>query len=122
MLSKVSFDKLRFIMIETVKQTLKAGLGATVLTAEKLEDMLQDLVKKGRLSAEEAKEAAQKISEQSKEEFKQTRASLDQLMHEWMDKAPIVRKSDFNQALQQITQLEERISQLESKSVDKAAE
>ncbi|MEY3001595.1 MAG: hypothetical protein RL648_1809 [Verrucomicrobiota bacterium] len=103
-------------MIETVKQTFRAGLGATVITAEKMEAALQDLVKKGRLSAEEAREAARKISEQSKAEFRETKESLETLLQDWLKKAPIVAKSDHLHLQQRVAHLEARLTKLESES------
>ncbi len=43
-----------------------AGVGAAVLTKEKVEEALGELVDKGKISANEAKETARKISERRK--------------------------------------------------------
>jgi polyhydroxyalkanoate synthesis regulator phasin len=105
-------------MMDTIKQTLKAGLGATVLTAEKLESSLQDLVKRGRISADEAREAARKISEQSKSEFRDRRATLEKSIDELLEKAPVVRKSEFEKAQARIAELEKRLAKLSPQSND----
>ena len=45
-------------MIEVIKKAILAGVGAAALTKEKAEEVLGDLVEKGKLSASDAKEAA----------------------------------------------------------------
>jgi len=94
-------------MIEQLKKTLYAGLGATLVTAEKVESALQDLVEKGKLSSEDARAAAQKVADESKREFEEAREGMDGLFNEWMDRAPIVRKKDFLALEKRVTALEE---------------
>lgn len=50
-------------MIETIKKTLLAGVGAAVITKEKVQDALEDYVRQGKLKAEDAKIIAEKIAE-----------------------------------------------------------
>ena len=94
-------------MIELLKKSLYAGLGATLVTAEKVEGALQDLVEKGKISSEDAREAAQKVADESKREFEEAREGLDSLLDEWMDRAPIVRKKDFVALEKRVAILEE---------------
>jgi polyhydroxyalkanoate synthesis regulator phasin len=56
-------------MIETIKKTLLAGVGAAVITKEKVQDALDDYVRQGKLKAEDAKIIAEKIAERGKREF-----------------------------------------------------
>ena len=53
-------------MIETIKKTVLAGIGAAAVTTEKAEKALNELVEKGKLSANDAKEAAKKIADEGK--------------------------------------------------------
>lgn len=56
-------------MIETIKKTLLAGVGAAVVTKEKVQDALDDYVRQGKIKAEDAKIIAEKIAERGKREF-----------------------------------------------------
>ena len=56
-------------MIDVIKKAILAGVGAAALTKEKTEEALSDLVEKGKLSANDAKEAAKKIADDGKHEF-----------------------------------------------------
>jgi polyhydroxyalkanoate synthesis regulator phasin len=95
-------------MIEMLKKTLLAGVGATVVTAEKVEAALSDLVDRGRLSADEAKETASKIANESKKEFEEARSSLSDLFEEWLERANVAAKRD-------VDALEARVAVLEAK-------
>ena len=98
-------------MIEMLKKTLLAGVGATVVTAEKVESALSDLVDRGRISADEAKETASKIANESKKEFEEARSTLGDLFEEWLEKANVASKRDLDL-------LEARVAVLEAKHAD----
>jgi polyhydroxyalkanoate synthesis regulator phasin len=99
-------------MIESLKHTLYAGLGATVLTVEKIEASLQELVEKGKISADEARETAKKISEESKKEFKDARSSLEKSFDEMLGKAPVARSKDIEAINKRLDSIEKSIAKL----------
>lgn len=99
-------------MIETLKHTLYAGIGAAVLTAEKVEASLQELVDKGKISAEEARQAADRIATESKKEFKDARSSLEKAFEEMLGKAPIASKKEVEALKARIDALEKTLAEL----------
>ena len=99
-------------MLETLKHTLYAGLGATVLTAEKIEAELQDLVKKGKLSAEDAREAAEKLSDESKKEYKEARKSLETAFEDMLKNAHVASQSDLEKLRKRINALEKQVEEM----------
>ena len=99
-------------MLEALKKTIYAGIGATVVTAERIEAALQDLVEKGKLSAQEAKDTAEKISKESKREFEDAQASLKSLFEELLEKASVARKKDIDAIQKQLDTLDKKISEL----------
>ena len=50
-------------MIDLIKKTLLAGVGAAIVTKEKAEHALQDYVKQGKVSAADARAMAERIAE-----------------------------------------------------------
>ena len=64
-------------MIDTIKKTLLAGLGAAVVTRDKVEAALSDLVKQGKVSSTEAREMAEKIAADGKKEFETLSGELN---------------------------------------------
>ena len=55
-------------MLETIKKTLLAGVGAAVITKEKVQDALEDYVREGKLKADDARIIADKIAERGRRE------------------------------------------------------
>tara|TARA_B000000557_G_scaffold224941_1_gene194759 strand:+ start:150 stop:668 length:519 start_codon:yes stop_codon:yes gene_type:complete len=96
------------IVIDLVKKTVLAGVGAAALTKEKAEEALGELVDKGKLSANEAKETAEKIAEDGKREFESATSQLQEKFDELLSKA------GFNQS-ERIDELETKISDLEAR-------
>jgi polyhydroxyalkanoate synthesis regulator phasin len=56
-------------MFDLIKKTLLAGVGAAVVTTEKVQDALDDYVRQGKLKAEDARIIAEKIAERGRREF-----------------------------------------------------
>lgn len=58
------------LMLESLKKTIFAGVGATVMSADAVKTALADLVKKGKLSADDAKAAFDKAAARGEEDAK----------------------------------------------------
>lgn len=103
-------------MLESLKHTLYAGLGATVVTAEKIEAGLQDLVDRGKLNADEARDAARKISEESKREFKEAQGSLEKNLQSVLEKTKVATHKDIAAINKRLDKIEKALSDLASPS------
>lgn len=97
-------------MKDLLKRTILAGIGATVVTKEALEKVLGELVEKGRISAQEANQMAEKISEEGRREFERTRQDLSDWMEEWMKKAPLVRREELTALAARVQALENELA------------
>ena len=95
-------------MIDTIKKALLAGVGAAVITKERAESALGDLVKQGKISTGDARIMAEKIVEQGRREFDEMGGRLNEKFHE------LVNTADSN-AQSRINALEDRVRQLEEK-------
>ncbi len=93
-------------MIDTIKKAILAGVGAAAITRDKAEAALNELVEKGKLSASDAKDAANKIAEEGKQEFESASAKLQAKIDELLAKAGKGQK-------ERIDALEARIAALE---------
>ncbi len=96
-------------MIENIKKAVYAGIGATLVTKDKVEDILNEFVDKGKINSKEASELAEKIAEQSKKEFSDATDNLNNMLEGVLQKANFATQT-------QLKELEERIKQLEGKS------
>jgi polyhydroxyalkanoate synthesis regulator phasin len=94
-------------MIETIKKTLLAGVGAAVITKEKVQDALDDYVRQGKLKADDAKIIAEKIAERGKREF-------DELSQQASAKASELYNKHDSAVAARIAALEARVALLEA--------
>jgi len=93
-------------MIDVIKKTLLAGIGAAVITKDKVESALSEFVQQGKVSSTEARAMAEKIADQGRREF-------DTMSHELSEKLR-ERFSGYDRTAQQrIDFLEARIAVLE---------
>ena len=94
-----------------IKKTLLAGVGAAVITKDKVEEALGDYVRQGKVKAEDAKIIASKIAEQGRKEFEEVSQSLAAKIQDIASRDG--SKSSENAA--RVAALEGRIRVLEAK-------
>jgi polyhydroxyalkanoate synthesis regulator phasin len=94
-------------MIDLIKKTMLAGIGATVTTSEKIEAALREYVEKGKLSAADAKGLADRIVADGRQEFEQAKHDLGQRFQE------LLKKSNFA-TREEMAALEHRLATLEA--------
>jgi len=93
-------------MIDVIKKTLLAGVGAAVITKDKVESALNEFVQQGKVSSTEARAMAEKIADQGRREF-------DTMSHELSEKLRERFSGYDRMAQQRIDFLEARIAALE---------
>jgi polyhydroxyalkanoate synthesis regulator phasin len=96
-------------MIDLIKKTLLAGVGAAVVTKEKVEDTLSDYVRQGKVKAEDARIIADKIAEQGRKEFEDVSRTLVAKLGD------IVSSGSSEKTDDRVAALEQRIRDLEAK-------
>ncbi len=96
-------------MIDLIKKTVLAGIGATVITKEKIEVVLQDLVQQGKVSSDEARTFASKIADEGRKEWESTSKDLAERIRELLAKADFAHKTEVAQLERRIQLLEEKV-------------
>lgn len=94
-------------MIDLLKKTLLAGVGAAVITKDKIEGALDDFVRQGKVNASDARIMADKIAEQGRKEFDELAGDLNEQISGLLD-----RKTSDHES--RIAALEERVRVLEA--------
>ena len=97
-------------MLETIKKTLLAGVGAAVITKEKVQDALEDYVREGKLKADDARIIADKIAERGRREF-------EDLSHQASVKAAELFNRHDTAVTARLAALEARVAALEAAAV-----
>ena len=95
-------------MIDLVKKTMMAGVGLAVVTKDKVEESLNELVEKGKLSKEEASDLTEKIVEEGKDRAEKAKNELSGMFSEMLQKANLVTTDQY-------AALEARVTELEGK-------
>lgn len=95
-------------MIDLLKKTLLAGVGAAVITKDKIEDALDDFVRQGKVNAQDARIMADKIAEQGRREFDELATDLSQRINGLLDRATADTAA-------RISALEARVAALEAR-------
>lgn len=93
-------------MMDVIKKTLLAGVGAAVITKEKVEAALDEFVKQGKVSSTEARQMAEKIASDGRREFETMTKELNEMLRERFTR-------DDKQTQERYAALEARIAALE---------
>ncbi|MRI58179.1 MAG: hypothetical protein C6H99_01585 [Epsilonproteobacteria bacterium] len=78
-----------------LKDLLYLGVGGALLAKEKVEEQLQKLVKKGRLSEEEVKKIVEEAKKRGEEEEKRAKEELKKLLKEIVAELDLATKKDI---------------------------
>jgi len=95
-------------MIESIKKTILAGVGAAVVTKEKVQAGLEEFVRQGKVSAADAQAMAEKIAQEGKREFESASARLGDTLRDLL-------AAPGDKYLARIEALETRVAALEGK-------
>ncbi|MBO8130256.1 MAG: hypothetical protein H0Z29_01915 [Candidatus Marinimicrobia bacterium] len=81
-------------MISALKKLYLAGLGAITLTKEKAEELVDELVKKGQVKAEEKKSFVENILKAAEEKRKETQEFIKKEIQKVLKSMEIPTKKD----------------------------
>ncbi len=101
-------------MIDLFKKTVLAAVGATVVTKEKVEEVLDEYVQKGKLNAEEAEAMAERITASGKKEFEETSENLRKVFEDFMHRANFATQTEFEALSTRVALLEAAVSKLQA--------
>ena len=91
---------------DMVERTFLAGMGAAALTKDRLQDLVEDLVRLGQLNAEEGREMVDRLLARTREDARAVMKRVDVA-------APSANREQVSQLQQQIEDQELRLRQLE---------
>lgn len=93
-------------MIDSLKKTMLAGIGAAMVTKDKVESVLNDFVAQGKVSAADAKEMAAKVADDGREKFDEVSDQLSSKLKELLARLN-------KDTCEQVAALEARVAALE---------
>ena len=95
-------------MLELLKKTVFAGIGAAVTTKERVQTMLHELVEQGKLTQEEAERMADKIARDGKAEFERTKEEISNNFQQMFGRDKLVKDCEFRKLELRVSLLEEK--------------
>jgi len=102
------------VMIELIKKSLYAGIGAAVLTKEKIQEMTRRLVEEGKITTEESEKLADEMVKSGERQWEEMSHGISEAMKRWTENLDVVRRKDLTLVEERIKLLEQRVSLLEA--------
>ena len=93
-------------MFDLIKKTLLTGVGLAVMTKGNLEELVKDLVEKGKLSEKEGKAMVDDLLKKSEQAGKDLEAKVEKLAREVIAKVDVATKGDIAALSEKIERLE----------------
>ena len=82
-------------MLELIKKTMLTGIGLTVVTKEKVEDLARGLVEKGELTKKEGKEFIDSILKKSEQAKKDLDNKIENVVNKVLGNVNVATKADI---------------------------
>lgn len=100
-------------MFDLMKKTLLAGLGAAVVTKEKIDNALKGFVDQGKISKEEADRIANELVQSGEKQWEEIQARVVEVVKNALETLDIGSKKEFVELQQRVENLENRLRILE---------
>jgi polyhydroxyalkanoate synthesis regulator phasin len=100
-------------MLELIKTTVLAGLGAGVITKDKADEAVSELVKQGKLTTEDAKRLVGRLLESGSQQWEEVQVGLGDAVRKALDSAHVARAGDVAVIARRLEEAEQRIAMLE---------
>lgn len=100
-------------MLQEVKESLLTGLGAVLLTKEKVEEVIRKLSQETSLSEAEARKLRDELLETGTREFEKLEKAVSESFRSSFENVGLVRQEAFEELRQKVDAMEVRLSLLE---------
>jgi len=101
-------------MLELIKKSLLASLGAAVVTKEKIQEATFSLVQQGKISVEEAEKLSDDLVTSGQHQWEEVQSKITENVKKAMDSLDISSKSEFQELMVRLENLEKRVAALEN--------
>lgn len=96
-------------VFEIARKVLLAGIGATVLAQDEIEEFVTRLVERGEIAEKDGVKLVQEILNQPKRRIEKTEQELKKQVNQILDQSNILTKKDLDDLKQKIIELEKKI-------------
>jgi polyhydroxyalkanoate synthesis regulator phasin len=96
-------------MFELIRKTILAGLGAATLTKEKVDKLVDELIKRGEVTAEERPKLVRDLLARAEESEKDLEGKVNESLEKVIEKLGIPTKADLDALSGKIDQLTKKV-------------
>jgi len=100
-------------LVEMIRKSLLASLGAAVVTKDKVEEATKRWVDEGKISKDEAEKLAQDLVESGKHQWEDIQEKIAESVRKGMDNFDIGSKKEFQELKGRVENIEKRLTILE---------
>jgi polyhydroxyalkanoate synthesis regulator phasin len=101
---------------DLVERTFLAGMGAAALTKDRIQDLVEELVNKGQMTADDGREVVERLMARSREEARSALRKADSSLHSAYRELGLGSKEDLEELALRVEQLEHRVVLLEERA------
>lgn len=100
-------------MQDFLKKAFNLGLGALVMTREKVEEVVNELVKKGEVGQDEGKKLVEELIEKGKKSKKELEIQIEKIVKGATEKLDLPTRKELNELKSEIKQLRKKLNKKE---------
>jgi polyhydroxyalkanoate synthesis regulator phasin len=101
---------------DLIERTFLAGMGAAAVTKDRIQELVEELVGKGQINAEEGREVVERLVERSREEARSVLKKADSSLHSAYRNLGLGSKQEQEELALRVEQLEHRVRLLEERA------
>jgi polyhydroxyalkanoate synthesis regulator phasin len=102
-------------MLDMIKQSLLAGLGAIALSKEALENATRKLVDEKKISTEDARRLVDDLAREGEKANKELQDKISQSLNSMMQSVKLATRSEVDELRARVEELEKKIVSMEAK-------
>ncbi|MDQ0287775.1 polyhydroxyalkanoate synthesis regulator phasin [Desulfofundulus luciae] len=103
-------------MFKTAERLILAGIGALALTTEKVEKMINELVERGQMSKEEARDFLQELIAKGEQEKANLAETLRREISQLREELGLVTRAEIEELRNRVARLEEQLAQKQNET------
>ena len=100
-------------VLEMIRKSMLASLGAAVVTKEKVEEATKRWVDEGKISKDEAERLAQDLVESGRHQWEDIQEKMTETVRKGLDSFDIGSKKEFQDLKERVENIEKRLAVLE---------
>ncbi|MDR4497765.1 MAG: phasin family protein [Candidatus Scalindua sp.] len=97
-------------MQDLIKKALSLGLGAMLVSKDKVEEVVNELVKRGELGQEEGKTLVSELVKKGEASVNEVEGIIEKIVKSVMEKLSLPTRKELNELKSEIEELKEKVN------------